>query len=535
MKRMKVILKFRINFLGLICLFFLFSSSNSIASPPVEDRGFDSVFYHTAVNVAANDVNKALLIADSLFVNSKSNLNKVKSLMLSSSLYQQKGDLANSIQTAEKAYLTAEKNKIYEWQARISGFLATQYRIMEMYEESERYLVEGIRYSKKVDNVQMSYLYQGLILQERTYFFLAKDEAAKALKSAQEAEINFKKLESERDRKYFLISNLELLGRVCVEMKDWNSAENYLTQALDGLNEEPNNDLMVKGRIYSSLGRVYFEQHSLELAIENLLSAEKLLEPSHNLPLEVEVFKTMADYYHFTKDYDKYVIYNEKYIASLIDSEKKKKESINQYVESTKAKGTEIKKNRDAFIVLSIALSLLIIALIIFFKNKQKKEKILFQKIMQRIESSDQNFILKSDSVSNDCTKEQEEDCKILMTEDTENYILEKLDEFEKGDKFLDNNISSSKLAGIIETNNKYLSHILNTHKKVNFSSYINELRIKYIIKKLNDNQQYRNFKISYLAEETGYSSHTKFSQAFKSVTGLSPSIFLKELEKTSA
>ena len=70
---MKVMLKFRINFLGLIFLFLLFGSK-SMASTPLEDRGFDSVFYHTAVNIAANDVNKAILIADSLFINSKSNL-----------------------------------------------------------------------------------------------------------------------------------------------------------------------------------------------------------------------------------------------------------------------------------------------------------------------------------------------------------------------------------------------------------------------------------------------------------------------------
>lgn len=406
---------------------------------------------------------------------------------------------------------------------------------MEMYEESERYLEDGIKYSKKLDNLQTSYLYQGLILQEKTYYFLAKNELKKSLNSAREAEANFKKLQGDRDRKYFVASNQALLGRVCVGMKNWNLAESYLTEALQGLNELSNDDLTVKGEIYSNLGRIYFEQHKMDLAIENLLTVEKVVETSNYLPLEVEVYKTMSEYYLATEDYAKYTIYNEKYLNALNESEKKKKESINQFIESIKAAGTKVKVYRDGFMSLSIFLILLLVVLFTLYKKKQKNDKALFQQIMLKIQDAGKEFSLNTEDISSIHTKENIEDSKLLMSAETEKNILEKLKEFENGNKFLDSTISSSKLAGIIETNNKYLSHVLNTHKEVNFSSYINELRIKYIIKKLKDDQQYRTFKISYLAEETGYSSHTKFSQAFKSVTGLSPSIFLKELEKTSA
>lgn len=111
---MKLITKTRINFLVLTCLFALIANSKLIASE-AEDKNFDSVYFHTAVTIAANDVTKALSIADSLFVHSNSSLNKVKSLMLASSLFQQKGDLSSSIRNAEKAYLLAEKNSFYEW------------------------------------------------------------------------------------------------------------------------------------------------------------------------------------------------------------------------------------------------------------------------------------------------------------------------------------------------------------------------------------------------------------------------------------
>ncbi|HLW40661.1 MAG TPA: hypothetical protein VKX31_09725, partial [Brumimicrobium sp.] len=84
--------------------------------------------------------------------------------MLSSSLFQQKGDLASAIRIAEKAYSLAHRSEIYDWQARIYGFLSRQYRLMEMYEEGERYLKEGIATSEKIGNEQMKFLYKGLIL-----------------------------------------------------------------------------------------------------------------------------------------------------------------------------------------------------------------------------------------------------------------------------------------------------------------------------------------------------------------------------------
>lgn len=521
-----------------IGLFFIFSITVLRASTQ-EELHFDSIYFHTAVTVAANDIDRALDIADSLFLNSGSVRNQVKALMLSSSLFQQKGNLAIAISTAQKAYSLAKKNKFYDWQARISGFLSTQYRIMEMYQEGTRYLEEGIKISKKIDNEQASYLYQGLILQEQTYYFLDHSELDKALNTAKEAELNFEKLENKRDRIYFTASNQELLGRVCIHDENWELAESYYLKSLQGLTNISQEDLMVKGQIYSGLGKAYFQQEKLDLAIEFLEKAESLLEHSRNISLEIEVFKTLSEYYYYIKDYDNYVNYNEKYISSLKDSERKKKESINQFIETTKIQEASIKKNRNVFVGLSILFSIVILVIIVFYRNRQKKEKQLFQAVMQEIVDAKRSLSEKTADIaqesSNSVEEEQDELAKTIMTEETEQIILERLHRFEKSKKFLDKNISLSKLASIIETNNKYLSHVLNTHKGDNFNAYINELRIKYIINKLNDDRQYRNYKISYLAEESGFSSHTKFSQAFKSVTGLSPSVFLKELDKMSA
>ena len=56
--------------------------------------------------------------------------------------------------------------------------------------------------------------------------------------------------------------------------------------------------------------------------------------------------------------------------------------------------------------------------------------------------------------------------------------------------------ISLAVLAGQLDSNTKYLSEIINTHYNVNFNTYINKLRINYIIEKLKTDPNFINYKI---------------------------------------
>src|SRR5690606_38192626 len=105
--------------------------------------------------------------------------------------------------------------------------------------------------------------------------------------------------------------------------------------------------------------------------------------------------------------------------------------------------------------------------------------------------------------------------------------ILDKLTEFEQSDLFVDSRMSLSYLASYLGTNTITLSKIINTFKEMNFNDYINGLRIRYIIDRIKNEPQFEQYKISYLAEVSGFSSHSIFSKAFKKSTGVTPSQFL--------
>lgn len=495
-----------------------------------DDKKFDSIYFTTAVTIAAKDINKAIHIADSLYRNSKPELNKLKALMLSSSLFQQKGDIKKSVQFAVKADEIAVKNDFYDWEARIAGFLSTQYRIMGLYEEGEEYLEKGKTVSLKIENDQMKKLYLGLIYQETAYYEIEYKHFKKAHKAAKQADAYFKQLVySEQDKNYFLATNEQLLGRICIGLKKWDDALLHYNNSQERLTTVTQENAMLSGFIYSGLGRIYLEKNDKAASFENLKKAEKIVEQSDYLELKIEVYQTLADYYKLSNDITRYSKYNDKYVHALELSEKKKKESIADFVNTTKSHEKDLAQNRNLWLVLSMGLCLALVGIFIWHRRSRKRERARFREVMNRMR---QERLENQLAASTPDIPEKKDPNRKIMSDAIETKIINDLKEFERGSKFTDKQISLSILAGMLNTNTKYLSHVLNTYLNKDFNSYINELRIKYIIEKIETNEKFKNYKLSVLADECGFSSHSKFSAVFKSVTGFPPSTFLAYLKE---
>lgn len=132
--------------------------------------------------------------------------------------------------------------------------------------------------------------------------------------------------------------------------------------------------------------------------------------------------------------------------------------------------------------------------------------------------------------------KEKQADLKkVVISNKAEEEILLKLKNFENSELFLNKNLRLAGLAKQLETNVRYLSQIINSEKHKSFNAYINSLRIEYILRKLHTDSKYLSFKISYLAEESGFASQSSFNSAFKEETGQTPSVYIKKLSEKSA
>ncbi len=122
----------------------------------------------------------------------------------------------------------------------------------------------------------------------------------------------------------------------------------------------------------------------------------------------------------------------------------------------------------------------------------------------------------------------------IGISQDIIEKVLDEMKKFEENNEFLKPNLTTTVLARKLKTNAKYLSKIINHYKEKNFTQYINDLRIGFIIEELKKNSKYRNFTIKALAIEAGFSSAEVFSKSFYKNTGIYPSYFIKQIEKSS-
>ncbi|WP_181142879.1 helix-turn-helix domain-containing protein, partial [Flavobacterium columnare] len=117
------------------------------------------------------------------------------------------------------------------------------------------------------------------------------------------------------------------------------------------------------------------------------------------------------------------------------------------------------------------------------------------------------------------------------ISEELVNEILEKLNKFEKNLAFLNPNIKQADLAKEFATNINYLSKVINFYKDKNFSQYLNDLRIDYVLTKIQEDKKFRSYTIKAISEECGFNTAESFSKAFNNKTGIQPSFFIKKIQ----
>jgi len=217
--------------------------------------------------------------------------------------------------------------------------------------------------------------------------------------------------------------------------------------------------------------------------------------------------------------------------------EKGKNSLVNSLIADSEQKRSDAELHgTHANIVLSLVLLFLafLVVYFIYYKKAQHKTYVRFKAIISELNRRS----AEKDKPRLEVIKKEENkaspsntDTNLLMTSETEEKLLQSLQQFENSELYLRNDISLPTLASYCKTNTKYLSRIINKYKGMDFNNYINSLRINYIIEKLNTHPEYRKYKIATLAEESGFSSQNKFATIFKKVTDISPSLFIKCLQ----
>jgi len=495
------------------------------------------LYVKTYLETSQKDFPEALRIADSLYTISQTPLLQTRSLMLTASLYQQRGETIKSIEYALKAEQTINNTDEVNWKARIYGFLATQYRIAQLFTPAKEYIEKASAIAEQIKTPQIANTIKALIHQEMAYNEMANKQYTQAIAYIQQSEQYFESTTENKD--FFTMGNEQLLGLNYYLLGNEDKSIEHYQNALRISVNAPEN--YVTALIHNGLANIYLNQNNLLKAEEHLDSAQHIADKSHYLQLKKEVNETAYKYYVTTNDITKTLAIKKVQDSIVAEIYKQSADFVNNSYTNLGLEREDQQrrsKSKTAFLIMGLLVVLPVTLYFILpqFRQKQKQKLINKNVVDKKVEKPQPLLLDDTKATSGEDQRSEIENepspASIVISDQIVHKIITRLEEFEDKHLYIKRDISLSYLALYCDTNAKYLSFVINSQKKKDFYNYINELRINYIVKKLKNDLYYRRLKIAALTNEAGFSSQSKFAQNFKKVTGMSPSEFIKSLPK---
>ncbi len=503
-----------------------------------QDKAFDEAYDKIWKESAHKDLNASLADADSLYRSSVLPVSRMRCLMLIARLYQQSGDLDQSIEYALKIDKLAAEAGNYTWLARANGYLSGLYRINELYDKARSHSRKALAIIPKIKDPEQANSTKGLMLQELAYTAMAEENYREAISRLREAGQSIEKMQ--HNREVNTMSNEVMLGDNYRLLDRYDTAVIHYQRALTAGINLPS--FYETGYAFRGMADSFLKQGDLQKAKEYLDKAERFADETKNLQLKDATHTLSKDYYARVKDQEGLAMAREKSNAVTDTLLNKRAHLLDKmYGQLEQNEITNKLRNDRKDVVIVVAFVLLVSAIVFFawYKRKRRRELEQVKAVLERLSGNevvpgpveaatdfDETFDLQEkDTAGNQGSVE-----KRIMPPETERILLDRLAEFEKSGLFLENGFSLSSLATQLDSNTKYISYLVRKYKESDFNGYVNELRINFAIKMLRENPQWRQYKISALAAESGFSSHSQFAAVFKQQTGLPPSAFIRHL-----
>lgn len=462
---------------------------------------------------------------------------ELRTSMLLTLISYNNGNYKETIEECQSILDLAKKLKNYNHLSDAYRMRGNSYSEMGFVKECLTELKKALAYAEKIDDQITKNYKKALIYESYANSFDKTGDIPKQIDYRQKSIKESLKISEigtpEINAKYQnLAYQFASLGYVYSNSKQNDSARYYFEEALK-IHENPKYNIYANGQatLLSDMAKFYHDTKEYGKSIQFAKRAEKF-EKQTSLPyIRKDIYYSLFNSYTETYKIDSSKYYVKLYTALNDSIAKIERESIltpvKQIIED---KETENKnKIANIIIIATIASLALILSAWLLWKIKRKRLLAEYNKLInelkaEKIEAENKNILLKEEF-----NEPKEKSLNILET--TSHAILLRLEKFEKSNRFIKNEVSLTYLANYIGTNTKYLAEILKQHKGKSFSNYINGLRIKYIIKLLYEKPKYREYKISHLAELSGFSSREVFTNVFKKETGLRPSYYINNLK----
>lgn len=323
--------------------------------------------------------------------------------------------------------------------------------------------------------------------------------------------------------------------------KNYSLAEKSLSETLHGLIKSK--DYVNLGILYYYLGKIKYDTNKKREAVNLFIKADSISFAINSFePIKRDGYEILIDHYKKNGDYRNQLKYVDRliYSDSVIAMNRKNlsKDIFKKYDTPFLMQEKEIlikklnNKNNTYVWLIIVLLSITFFFIFIIRKNKIKiKEYERLAKVLIEKSSSSTIPFIEKDIEKNNIGKKRNKD-KLISDDPRFKILIDKIDNFEATNAFLNKNITLDSLAKDFQTNRGYLSKLINELKGKNFSQYLNDLRINYIVEELKTNKKIRKLTIAGIADNIGFNNSESFTNAFKKVTGTLPSYYIKLLNE---
>ena len=323
------------------------------------------------------------------------------------------------------------------------------------------------------------------------------------------------------------------------------------------------------GAAYSCLARLYDSKNMPDSALYYLHINEIEARRTNQTDLLVETLKDLASIYEKKKNLSKSLAYKSEYLdlssdifnqsefnslknAQFLYEMDKSNSIINSLNLDKKEKEMQIAMQRQWLLTITVGFCLFIVLLAIVYRQKQRlrhayndlfdrnnaylENEIFFKKRLADMEEK-----LKSErqqtasptletgkNIQTEEISERDGTGITFSPQQQEKLLSDILHVMEHTYEFCNSDFNIDKLAGLIGSNSRYVSQIINEVYSKNFRTFLNEYRIKEAMLRLIDVEHYGHFTIKAISESVGYKSQANFISVFTRITGIKPSMYQK-------
>ncbi len=280
-------------------------------------------------------------------------------------------------------------------------------------------------------------------------------------------------------------------------------------------NSEIGNILVMRGRC----------NEAIAMGRRCLAEAERL----GSNDMKINSLKMLADSYAKTGEQDSAYVYSDKYnklYAKMYNMPKFFSVQNDLYSYESSVKEKHISKLTAVLSAISLLfVALILLTLVIVYKNKvlRQTQKILIAKNKELMEMERKQ--LSPESVAEEKSSSQQKDSYVISDEKREILLKRIRKAFADLAVISDPDFNLIKLAEMVGSNTKYVSVVINEECHKSFKSMLTECRIKEACRRLDDDR-YGRYTIRTIYEEVGYRNAASFNRCFKSVMGMTPTVY---------